>query len=482
MLDTRPILLVNGILLSILAVTMLIPAALDFILGSEDWQVFFTSGFVTGFIGLALFFANRGFSGDLSIRQTFLFTTSSWFVIPAFAAIPFSLSALDLGYTDAYFESVSAMTTTGSTVMSGLDTAPPGILLWRSLLQALGGIGVIVLAMAVLPMLRIGGMQLFRSESSDKTDKVLPRATQIAGMIGLVYLTLILICSICFWFAGMDGFDAICHAMTTISTGGFSTHDASIGYFDDPLIEYIVTLFMLAGGIPMVLYYQAIRGHPEKLYNNSQVIWYLAIVFAVISILVVWLMIVDDYSLSQAWRYSSFSVISIITTTVYASIDYSIWGSMAVTLFFMLIVVGGCTGSTAGGIKIFRFQVLYATANAQVSQLTHPHGIFVPRYDKKPIDSKASSSVLRFFILFAFCFMIIAILLSAFGLDFLTSMSAAAQALANVGPGLGDIVGPSGNFKPLPDGAKWLLSFAMVLGRLELFTVLVLFSPHFWKE
>lgn len=482
MFNLRPILLVNGLLLLVLALAMLIPAALDFSESNEDWKIFVTSSFLTAFVGGSFYFSNRGYKGHLTIRQTFLFTTSSWFVLPAFAALPFQFSALNLDFTDAYFESVSGLTTTGSTVISGLDSLGSGILLWRHILQALGAVGVIVLAMAVLPMLRIGGMQLFRTESSDKMDKILPRAGQIAKVIGLTYVTLVVICAASYWAFGMSGFDAICHAISTLGTGGFSTHDKSIAYFDSAAIEIITIVAMLAGSLPMILYFQAIRGRPDLLWNDAQVRWFFGIVTVSILLTTTWHVMTNEISFVHALREVSFNITSVITTTGYVSVNYDNWGTASSVLIFMLLVVGGCTGSTTGGIKIFRFLVLSETAKIQLYQLIQPSGVFLPRYNGKPISESVIAAVLSFFTLFAFCFMIIAILLSTYGLDFITSMSATAQAMGNVGPGLGEIIGPASNFQFLPNGAKWLLSIAMIFGRLELFTVLVLFTVRFWRD
>lgn len=481
MINLRPILLVNGILLAILAAAMLLPAGIGFILKNPDWKIFLFSSFITAFVGSGLFITNRGHKGDLTLRQAFLFTTSSWTVIPIFAALPLYYSNFGLSFADAYFEAVSGITTTGSTVIVGLDKATPELLLWRALLNCLGGIGIIVLAIAILPMLRIGGMQLFRSESSEK-EKVLPRAAQTANAIASVYLIMTLICAIAFWVAGMSGFDAICHAMATIATGGFSTYDSSFGYFNNPAIDYVATIFMLLSALPFLLYYQALRGRVKDLLHNSQVQGFLATAATAIAVMTGWLLWKQPMiEFEDAFRYAAFNVTSIITTTGFVSTDYTLWGSFAVVFIFLLGVMGGCTGSTTGGIKFFRYQVLYETAKAQVSQLIRPHGVFLPQYNRRAIPESVTSSVMSFFILFSFTFTITAMLLSLFGLDYITSLSAVATCMANVGPGLGPIIGPSGTFAPLPDAAKYILCFAMIAGRLELFTVLVLFSPQFWR-
>ena len=482
-IDLRPILFVLGLLLSVLAATMMLPAIADLASAHSDWQVFAASAALTLFVGVALTISARGgHTGDLTVRQAFLLTTLAWVFIAAFAALPMAFSEMELSYTDAFFESMSGITTTGSTVIVGLDSAPPGILLWRALLQWLGGIGIIVMALSVLPMLRVGGMQLFRMESSDTSEKVLPAAAQIAAAIALIYAALTMTCAVAYAIAGMDWFDAVAHAMTTIATGGFSTSDQSVGFFDDAAIDAIAVVFMLIGGMPFVLYLRALRGRPGALFTDMQVRWFLSIVASAVTVMTLYLMLREDgVSFGEALRRASFNVTSMITGTGYATEDFGQWGTFAVGAMFLLMVVGGCAGSTTCGIKVFRLQVLYATTSAQLAKLMHPHGVFTPYYNRKPIPETVAESVMSFFFLFAISFCGLALGLSLMGLDFLTSMSGAATSLANVGPGLGDIIGPSGTFAPLPDPAKWLLSFGMLLGRLELFTVLVLIAPQFWR-
>lgn len=483
MINFRPILLVTGILLTILSIAMAVPAVVDIYYANEDWKSFLASAFFTCFVGGTLVLSNQGKIVTFTIKQAFVLTTLSWLLMGAFSSLPFYFSNLGMSYTDAFFESMSGFTTTGSTVMTGLDNAPPGILIWRALLQWLGGIGIIVFAMAVLPMLKIGGMQLFRTESSDKSEKILPRATQISSMIGGVYISLTMTCFLTLWLLGdMMPLDAICHAMSAISTGGYSTKDASVGFYDSVLIEIIIIIFMLLGALPFVLYVQALQGNYKALFKDSQVKWFMSIVILSVSATAFWVNYDSNMPLLEAYRYASFNVISVLTTTGFVNTDYNQWGSFAITFIFLLSVMGGCTGSTSGGIKIFRYQVLYETAKSQITRLIQPHGIFPPLFNGKPISETITGSVMSFFILFAFSFTVLAILLSLTGLDYLTSMSAAAQAMANVGPGLGNIVGPAGNFSTLTDPAKWLLAIAMLVGRLEIFTVLVLFSKYFWKD
>ncbi|EWY38435.1 potassium transporter TrkH [Skermanella stibiiresistens SB22] len=481
-MDFRPVFFVLGILLSTLALSMMVPMLADLAVGHRDWITFAISGAFTLFVGVSLLLTNRMAEFTLSIRQAFLLTTLAWLVTATFAAVPLALAAIDLSYTDAFFEAMSGITTTGATVIVGLDMAPPGILLWRALLQWMGGIGIIVLALSVLPMLQVGGMQLFRTESSEKSDKVLPRAAQLATWIGSIYLIFTALCAVGYRLAGMEWFDAFAHAMTTIATGGFSTADASVAFFDDPLIELVGVIFMLAGALPFVLYLRALRGHLRPLLTDQQVRWFIVVVTSAVAAMTAHLWLARGYEPLIAFRMAGFNVVSVITGTGYATSDFGTWGSFAGGLMFFLMFVGGCAGSTTCGIKIFRFQVLYATADAQMRRLIQPHGVFIAYYNGKPIPEAVSVSVMSFFFLYALCFVVLSLTLQLLGLDYLTAMTGAATAISNVGPGLGPVIGPSGTFAPLPDAAKWVLAGGMLMGRLELFTVLILLTPAFWRQ
>lgn len=482
MIEFRPILYLHGILLMLLAIAMSIPMTVDLLYNHEDWHVFAQSVFITGFAGGMLYLTNKGNRKRMNLRQTFIFTSSTYVMLAAFSAQPFFYSGVTDSAVDSFFEAASGLTSTGSTILVGLDTMPPGILLWRSILNALGGVGIVVLAMAILPALQVGGMQLFKSESSETMDKMMPRATQIASTIALALGILTCLCAMAYWFAGMDGFDAINHALATISTGGFSTRDASIGYYQSASIEWIAIVFMLSGAVPIMLYFQMISGSPLAIWRNGQVRWLFGIIMAASLTLFALQIYYNTNEWHDALRHSLFSVVSIVTTTGFGVTDYTQWGHHATGIFFILLTIGGCTGSTSGGIKIFRFQILYETAKVQLHRLIHAHGVFVPRYNGRPVSADISASVMSFIILFGTSFSLLAVILSFYGLDFITAMSASAQALANVGPGLGDIVGPAGNYASLPDGAKWWLSAAMIIGRLELFTALILLTPAFWRN
>ncbi len=480
--DLRAILMIVGLLLSTLGCAMMLPGLYELALGDTDWLVFASCSGLTLFVGVLLTVANRTEKTELSIKQAFLLTTVSWTMLVAFSALPFVWSGQGASYTDAFFEAMSGLTTTGATVFTGLENSPPGLLLWRAILQWLGGIGIIVMAIAVLPMLQVGGMQLFRMESSDTSEKILPRATQIAGSIAALYLALTVLCVVGYSLAGMSLFDAVAHAMTTIATGGFSTYDASIGHFDNINIEMVAVTFMLLGSLPFVLMLQAIMGRYDRLFVDSQVRWFFS--FVIIAVVLAWgAQSGNGYPVgSVELRDATFNVVSIITGTGYATRPYDTWSNFSAMLFMVIMFVGGCAGSTSCGLKIFRFQVLFETIRQRVLTFTQPHRVVIASFNGKPMEPNVSRAVMNFVFLFLLSFGVVACLLSLYDLDSVTALSASASALANVGPGLGPIVGPSGTYQDLPDGVKWILSFAMLLGRLEILTVLVLFTPVFWRS
>ncbi|MHC8508957.1 MAG: TrkH family potassium uptake protein [Rhodospirillales bacterium] len=480
-MDFRPVFMVIGLLLAALALVMGAPAVVELIGGRPDWIVFAVSSVLTLFIGVAMFLTFNTGSAKFTVRQAFVMTTLSWLALTVFAALPFKFADMNLSFTDAFFEAMSGITTTGSTVITGLNNAPPGILLWRALLQWVGGIGIIVMAIAVLPMLRVGGMQLFRMESSDTGDKALPRAAQVAGAIAAIYLVFTMICAAAYWFAGMKGFDAVAHAMTTIATGGFSTVDGSLGAFNNPAVNVVAVFGMIAGSLPFVLYLQTLRGDWSAIFRDSQVQWFITLVVGIVIFTAFWLWLDGGREFAAALLAAAFNVVSIITGTGYATEDYQTWGAFALPVFFFIMFIGGCAGSTTCGIKVFRFQVVYAAAMTQFKHLVHPNGVFIPYYNRRPVEQDVIVSVLSFFFVFGASFAVLACGLGVLGLDFVTAVSSAATAIANVGPALGSVAGPAGNFQALPDAAKWLLAAGMLLGRLELFTVLVLFTRAFWR-
>jgi len=460
---------------------MLFPALVDVAVDNPDWQVFAICSALVMFIGGLLFLTSRGEDEELSVQQAFILTVSTWVVIPTFGALPFVFSDLSLSYTDAFFEAMSGLSTTGSTVITGLDGAPPGILLWRALLQWFGGVGIIIMAVIILPFLRVGGMQLFKIGAFETSEKVLPRAAQLGIAISLIYVGLTIICGVALWAAGMSVFEAVSHSFTTIATGGFSTTDGSIGHFDSALIDYIIVLFMIIGSMPFILYLKMVQGHSLVLWRDSQVRWFLALLVLLIALLSLWRWSGNDQGMLEVLRYTIFNVVSILTGTGFTTADYTTWGSLTVVLFFFIMFIGGCAGSTSCGVKIFRLQILVSMVAAHLKHILRPSGIFIPRYNDVPIKDDVMGSVISYLFLFLVCFLILTLGLSLTGLDFITAISGAGTAIANVGPALGPIIGPTGTFQPLPDTAKWFLSMGMLMGRLELFAVLILFSPQFWR-
>lgn len=482
MIDFRPIVLVLGILIAVLGLAMLVPAAVDLALGNPTWGVFAGTASLSSATGMALWSASRGTGTALNARQAALMTVGAWSLLAAFGALPLYWSGVTPGYTDAYFEAMSGITTTGSTVIVGLDALPTGILLWRGMLQWLGGLGVVVMAIAVLPMLHVGGMQLFKAEAFDVPEKILPRATEIAGGLILVYVVLTASCALLYSAAGMDGWDAVIHAMTTVATGGFSSKDASIGHFGSNDVEIVGTVFMILGSMPFLLLIQATRGRFSPLWRDQQLRGMLLTIVVLTLTIWVYMDLVGIEPGTDGLVEAAFNTVSIMTGTGYASVDYEAWGAFATTFFFVLMFIGGCSSSTSCGIKIFRFQILFQELGQQVKQLIWPNGIFVKKFNRQPLPEPVVSAVMSFFFLYIGSFVVLAILLSLTGLDPLTAFSGAATAISNVGPGLGPIIGPAGNFLPLSDTAKWLLCLGMLLGRLELFTVLVLLVPAFWRS
>ena len=471
-----------GVLLITLGIFMLIPFFVQFIYDERN-GTFLSSASITIFIGILLVLTNLEENKKLNLQQAFLLTTLSWLSIAIFGCIPFLLSNLNLSIVDAFFESMSGITTTGSTIITNLDNAPKSILIWRAILQWLGGIGVIVMAITVLPLLNVGGMQLFRMESSDTTEKILPRTREVTIIISAIYLTLTFACGAAYWLVGMNIFDSIAHSMTTIATGGFSTYSSSIGYFQNPKIEIIAIIFIVLGSIPFIAYLKFVKGDQKIFFKDVQIKGLIYIFIVSILLMLLYLLLSNkEYSFAENLRISTFNVVSILSGTGYVTSDFSLWGKFPLIFFLFLMFIGGCAGSTTCGIKIFRFQILGLFILNQIKKLIYPHGIFPMKYNNEKISNPFIYSIMTFIFLYFFIFFILAALLSLDGLDFVTALSGSASAISNVGPGLGDVIGPNGNFSDLPNFSKLSLSLGMLLGRLELFAVLVLFFPSFWKN
>ena len=477
-----PIIYLIGMLLCILSLFMMIPAFVDWLYGNNDWPAFVGASFLTLFVGGILYLSNRDSTTEhLELRQAFLLTNSAWISIALFGSLPFLLSEIDMSFTDAIFESTSGITTTGATVINNLEATSHGILIWRALLQWLGGVGIIVMALAVLPMLSIGGMQLFKTESYETPDKVVPKAASFAAGISIVYITLTVVWALMLWVAGMPLFDSIAHAMTTLATGGYSTRSDSLAAFNSSSIEIIVIFGMIVGSLPFVHYLAITKKGLKNLFKDDQVKLFLTLIVFVVLIVSIYLNL-NDIPFHEALRLASFNVISIITGTGFGTSDFNNWGGFPTTILLILMFIGGCAGSTTCGLRMARIQVLVANAKAQISKLIRPHAVVVSYYNQKPIPENVAESVMGFFFLYIISFAVIACLLGGLGLDLITAISGAASAIGNVGPGLGDIIGPSGTYQSIPELGKLFLCAGMILGRLEIFAILVMFSPLFWKN
>ena len=469
-----------GLLQVILGFAMIIPVVAQLIYQEFD-SSFISSGIITIVFGVLFFLSNLDHDKKLNLPQAFLLTALSWLSIAIFGSLPFIFSNLNLSITDSFFESMSGITTTGSTIIQDLEIAPKSILLWRAILQWLGGIGIIVMAITLMPIMNVGGMQLFKISSNDTAEKILPKSKQISIRLIIIYSILTFICAFFYKLFGMNFFDSLTHSMTTIATGGFSNYNQSIGYFDSFLIEITSMIFIILGSIPFIAYIKFLNGDKKIFFSDTQVVAFLKVTFFSIIALSIYLFFSKGFQ-NESLRSVSFNVISILTGTGYVTKNFDQWGNFPLIFFLILMFIGGCAGSTACGIKIFRVQLLYRFLLNQLKKIIYPRGVFVIKYDKNIIDDKFMSSVISFIFLYVIIFFSLTAILSLTGLDFVTSISGAATSISNVGPGLGDTIGPNGNFSSLENSSKWVLSLGMILGRLELFAILVLFIPSFWRK
>ena len=470
-----------GILQIILGISMLIPILTQIIYSELD-SSFIGAAIISIIFGVLFFLSNLNHDKKLNLQQAFLLTALSWLTIAIFGSLPFIFSNLELSITDSFFESMSGITTTGSTIILNLQEAPRSILLWRAMLQWLGGIGIIVMAITLMPIMNVGGMQLFKISSNDSSEKLLPKSKEVALRLIYVYLTLTTFCALTYRIFGMSIFDSITHSMTTIATGGFSNYNESIGHFNSISIEISSMIFIILGSLPFIAYIKFLNGDKKIFFLDTQIKSFIKIIiFSVILLSLYMLFYTSNFSFINL-RPIFFNVISILTGTGYVTGEFDVWGSFPLVFFLMLMFIGGCAGSTTCGIKIFRIQILYVFVVNQLKKIIYPKGIFLIKYDKNTIDDKFMASIISFIFLYLVIFFLLTALLTLSGLDFGTSISGAATSISNVGPGLGSTIGPSGNFANLPEFSKWILSFGMILGRLELFAILVLFLPSFWKD
>ncbi|GAB5522164.1 MAG: TrkH family potassium uptake protein [Roseivirga sp.] len=472
-----------GLLLLLNSAFMLLCLPFSFYYKEDSWWAIALAAMITAASGYALrFFTRKDLSKDLKKRDGYIVVTAGWLVMSLFGALPYLLSGSIPNFTNAFFETISGYTTTGASILTDIESLPKGILFWRSFTQWIGGMGIIVLAVAILPFLGIGGMQLFVAEAPGITpDKLQPRIQETAKRLWLLYVGLTLLEAVLLFAGGMSVYDAINHALTTMATGGFSTKNNSAAHFDSPFIQYVLIVFMFLAGTSFTLTYFGIKRQFKKIIKNEEFIVYGLFTLVITIVVTITLLFVTDHSLEKAFRDSLFQVVSLITTTGFVSADYTAWAPFLSTLFFILLFVGGSAGSTAGGVKVIRHIVLFKNSFLELKRQLHPSAVIPVRISGKAIERNIVFNVLAFIMIYILIFLIGAVLLSAMNVDFDTAFGAVATSLGNVGPGIGE-VGPVDNFSAIPAPGKWLLSILMLLGRLELFTVLMLLSPHFWKK
>jgi len=470
-----------GILQIILGIFMIIPIIIQFIFNELDAS-FISASLISIVFGILFFLSNIDHDKKLNLPQAFVLTALSWICIAIFGSLPFIFSNLEMSLTDSFFESMSGITTTGSTVINNLNEAPKSILFWRAILQWLGGIGIILMAITLMPIMNVGGMQIFKVSSNDTAEKILPKFKEVSNRLIIIYSSLTVLCAIFYKSFGMGFFDSLTHSMTTIATGGFSNYNQSLGYFDNYLIEITSIIFIILGSIPFITYIKFLNGNKKIFFNDTQIKTFIKIIIFSIILIFIYMSLNRENFLEFNLRSISFNVISILTGTGYVTKNFNQWGDFPIVFFLALMFIGGCAGSTACGIKIFRIQLLGLFLINQIKKVIYPRGVFVIKYEKNNIDDKFMASVISFIYLYIIIFFILTSILSLTGLDFVTAISGAATSLSNVGPGLGDVIGPNGNFSSLSNVSKWALSAGMILGRLELFAILVLFVPSFWRK
>lgn len=480
MIDLRPVIYVIGLLTATMGAFMLFPMVLDLAVGDPHWRAFFQSAVICLVAGGAIAVSTSNGAGTLTLQQIFILTTGVWVAMPAFGALPLMLGAPGLSPTDALFESVSGMTTTGTTVIEGIDNLPMGANLWRGILQWLGGLGIVIVAMLFLPVMKVGGMQFFRSEGFDTLGKVLPRAIDISSGLIQIYVWLTVACAVTYFALGMSGFEAVVHALTTLSTGGFSTSDKSFGLFQGPA-EYAAVVFMLLGSMPFVRFIQLAQGSLRPLMADAQVRAYLRWNLYAVLAIVLYEIATHTGGVEVLLRETLFNVVSTFSGTGFSSVDLSLWGPFPFVVLITVGLIGGCTSSTGCSVKVFRYLILFEAIRVQIRRLHNPSSVNPMRYDGRSVGQDVVDSVIVFFTLFILTFGVLAVVLGLTGLEFKTAVTASWTAVANIGPVFGPEVGPTGAVHGFPTSAKWLMMAGMLVGRLELLSVYVLFMRRFWR-
>ncbi len=482
MFNLKPIALVSGTVICAVGLFLFIPLITELIYNTETWQSYAVPILLYLIVGGSLVITNRNVDLKISLKEAFIITVLSWLLMTFLCAVPFLYTEVNLGIVDALFESMSGVTTTGATTLSNLETLPKGILIWRAFLQWLGGIGIVVIALFILPFLRIGGMQLFHLEGDDPYDKSLPKISSVIKKIFVIYFILTITLIFLYYIFGMMLFDAISHSFTTISTGGFSTYDNSFAFFNNDKILIIAIIFMILGSLPFLVLVQTSSKNLLAVFKDHQVRVFILILSIAILLIFYFASNYINGNYINKIVAVSFNTISIISGTGYISENFENWGNYASVLFLILMFIGGCAGSTTGGLKVFRFQILFKYINLHLEKMLKPHSIIASRFNGKKINETTYESVMSFFFLYILTFFTSALLLSFSGLDFLTCISASASTISNVGPGLGSVIGPEGNYGILDNYSKIILIVTMFLGRLELLTIFILLLPSFWKD
>lgn len=481
-MNIKIILRVVGLLMFVEGAFLLLPLIISLIYGENDSMGFVLSSGTNMLVGGAIIWFTRNASKDIGKREGFIIVSLVWIVFSLLGSLPYIFTGAIPSYTDAFFETMSGFTTTGSSILNDIESLSHGVLFWRSLTHWLGGMGIIVLSLAILPIFGIGGMQLYIAEVPGPTpDKISPRIRHTAATMWAIYLVLTVVETLLLWAGDMSLFDAVCHAFATMATGGFSTKQASIGFWPSPYIQYVIIVFMFLAGTNFTLTYFTLRGKFKPILNDEEFKYYAIIVLGFTILLSVGLLITSQYGVEESFRNSLFWVVSLVTTTGFGTVDYLLWKPVLIALIFMLFFFGGSAGSTGGGIKIMRIVLLFKNGYYELKRLIHPNAVIPLKFNMHSVDSKIVTNVLAFFVLYFMIFGGSIVIFMLFVPDLETSMGAVASCLGNIGPGLG-AVGPAENYAHIHPIGKWFLSFLMLLGRLELFTILVLFSPAFWKE
>ena len=481
MLNFRAIINILSALLLFLSLALLIPAAVAYFYGEGDFLPFVYTIFITMSVGILGFLITRK-SGEIRARDGFLVVTFGWIIFASLGALPFTISGHIPSYTDAFFETMSGFTTTGASILTNIEALPHGLLFWRSFTHWLGGMGIILLSLAILPLLGVGGMQLFKAEVPGPTpDKLTPRIKHTAELLWGVYVLISLVETILLRFAGMNWFDAACHTFGTMATGGFSTKNASIGHYDSVLIDYIIIIFMIIAGTNFALHYRLLRGKIKSYWHDREAMFFIYLIAVAALVIGIDVFRTGENSIFESARQSLFQVVSIITTTGYGTADYEQWSSFSQITLFLLMFVGGCAGSTGGGIKVIRNMILFKFGFNELKRLIHPQAVLTVRIGNMAIPREIVTNITGFFLFYMSMFILGILVMSAMGLDFLSALGSVIASISNIGPGLGS-VGPTDNYAHIPTAGKWFLSFLMLVGRLELYTVLILFSPAFWRK